>query len=264
MATKLLIMFTFIFLFVFFYLFYLSISTIFKRPFSIGKLIKNIFLLFVSFLFILYFFNTEHSLESKLEKEEIQRKEEAQRKEEISSDNPISTILYDNEKFTMLNFENKIEFPIPNYLETFKSEDNSEFLRLKKDLIKENENISFTSIGITAELKRSNLNQNNFSDITDYEMRNFLAINEKFTKELLPAWGLSDFEISNSTIINATTNKDTNYLKLTYDLNNKGREATASLLLIPTDKEMIRILLFYYPENSEDFDVVVNNIELIN
>lgn len=45
----------------------------------------------------------------------------------------------------MHNFENKIEFPIPNYLETFKSEDNSEFLRLKKDLIKENENISFTS-----------------------------------------------------------------------------------------------------------------------
>ena len=126
-------MFTFIFLFIFFYLFYLSISTIFKKPFSIGKLIKNLFLLFVSFLFILYFFNTEHSLESKLEKEEIQRKEEAQRKEEISSDNPISTILYDNEKFTMHNFENKIEFPIPNYLETFKSEDNSEFLRLKKD-----------------------------------------------------------------------------------------------------------------------------------
>lgn len=121
-----------------------------------------------------------------------------------------------------------------------------------------------TGVGLTVEPKKSYLTQDNVSKITDKEMDDFLNINKAFTETLLPTWGLVDYEITNSSITTGTSNNECNFIRLNYELTNHGRQANVNLLLVPTSKEIIRILTFSYPENDSEISTVTENIKLIS
>ena len=254
---KLTTMMTFIFLAIIIYLLFILLKTLFSKPFNLRRFCITTLLTFMSFILLLYFFNTEHSLESKI-KEENRLKNNV----EIGSYTTASAF-YDQNDFYVYNFKNKLELPIPNYLELKDHDEVSEFFRFKSELENSNKNISLTGVGLTVEPKKSSLTQDNVSKITDKEMDDFLNINKVFTEALLPSWGLVDYEITNSSITTGTSNNKCNFIRLNYELNNHGRQANVHLLLVPTSKEIIRILTFSYPENDSDISTVTENIKLV-
>jgi hypothetical protein len=251
-------MMTFIFLAIVIYLLYKLLKTIITKPFNGNKLTIIIVLILVSLMGLLSFFNTEHSLTS------IILNENKSKGIEVLNGSSTTSFFYDQSSFNICNFKNKLEIPIPNYLELKDNDETSEFFRMKDEIASQKKNISLAGIGFTALPKVSNLEQNNLSQISDKEMNNFLEITEKQVRESFPAWGLTEFVITNSSITSATTNKNCNYIIVTYELENQGREAIIELLFIPTKKEMLRVLQFYYPEIEDDFKISRENIKLLN
>lgn len=251
-------MMTFIFIAIVIYLLFKLLKTILTKPLNGGKLSIIIVLIFLSLMGLLSFFNTEHSLSSKI------LNENKSKGMEVQDNSSTTSFFYDQSSFNIYNFKNRLEIPIPNYLELKDNDETSEFFRMKDEIVTKKKNISLVGIGFTALPKISNLEQNNLSNISDKEMNNFLEITEKQVKESLQAWGLTEFVITNSSITWATTNKNCNYIIVTYELENQGREAVIELLLIPTKKEMLRVLQFYYPEIEDDFKISRENIKLLN
>lgn len=250
-------MMTFIFLAIIIYLLYKLLKTIFSKPFNGKKFSILILLSFVSFIYLLYAFNNEHSLESKI-KEEIRLKNN-----HVQENNTTTSSFYDQGNVTVYNFKNKLELPIPNYLELKDYDQGSEFFRMKDEIEVKKKNISLAGIGLSALPKQSNLEQNNLSNISDQEMNSFLEENEKLANALFPTWGLTEFEITNSSITTGTTNKNCNYILISFELENQGRKAVIELLLIPTKKEILRVIQFYYPEIEDDFKISRENIKLL-
>lgn len=229
------------------------IYRIFKKSKTIGFTI----LIGFTLLCCISFYNRNYSIKAEIEKAQTSNVNNNLKHNSITS-------VYNQEDFIIHTFRNKLEFPLPNYLELWENDEESELFRYKKELSEKNKNISLTGVGISIEPKKTNLNQYNISTIPDQEMDTYLMINEKMIKQLLPSWGLTEYQLINSSITTSTSNYGCNYIKMIYTFNNLGREATATLILIPTKKDIIRVLTFNYAENNEDIITLIDNIKLLD
>lgn len=174
------------------------------------------------------------------------------------------TKFYNSKDFKIYNFKNIIETPIPNYLDVKIEDESSVFFKFRDDLIEKKKNINQTGIGITVEPKKSNLIQDNFSTISDVELNSFLTINETMIKAMLPSWGLSDYELTNSSVTTKTSNFGVNYLETSFEFDNNGKKLITYLLLIPRNDDMIRLLTVFFLENEKDMLITMENLKLVD
>ena len=173
------------------------------------------------------------------------------------------TKFYNQENFYDYKFDNLLQFPVANYLAVKTSDKNSVFFNFRDDLLEKNENINLTGIGVTLDSNKSNLTQENLASVAELEQEKYLEANEKLIVSMLPSWGLSDYELSKSSVTSRTSNFGVNYLETYFEFNNKGKKLISCLLLIPKDQNMIRLLTVFFLENEKDMNISMENIRLL-
>lgn len=239
-------MMTVILLILFFYLLFKLIRSIIRKPFNLKHFLINLLLSFIVFFFLLSFYNREHSLKAKFERENSEKQVRDATTNEIQE----SSFLSENEYFTNHNFKNKIELIIPKNLDDIIEDENSEIIT-SKNLNKENVD-SETKIMIGNEKNDSDLRQDNFSLLTDEMLEKYRDTNEKMLKKMMPLWGVEQFEITNSSVTTGTSVYGVNFMLLSVELSQRNTKTYSEIIMIPIGEELVRIGCYFPEDKSSD------------